>query len=285
LNNVKIVTDSSANLPHDLRQKLDITVMPLKAIFGTTEYRDEVDLTNEQFYNMLPTAKHHPTTSQPSAGEFAELYKPILEAGKEIVSLHLPSKLSGTYASACAAKVELEQQFKKALPLTIVDTPWLSMALGLVCIVAAQAAAAGKSRDQILATVNEIIPKLNLIFVLDTLEYLRRGGRIGGAQAMIGTLLNFKPLLEIKNGQVQPLERTRSRARALQRLIEIMEQRTDGKPVYAGVLHAQSKQDAAALENEVRSKFQCKELYIAEIGAVLGVHTGPNAIGLAFYKE
>lgn len=283
--NVQIVTDSSINMPQALRQELGLVVVPLKAIFGTTEYRDEIDLTNEQFYKMLPTAKEHPTTSQPSAGDFIQVYKPIIESGKEIVSLHLSSKLSGTYASACAAKTELENQFKKALPITIVDTPWISMALGLLCIAAAQAAAAGKSRDQIVDTVNALIPKLNVIFVLDTLEYLKRGGRIGGASAMLGTLLNFKPMLEIKNGVVEPLEKPRSRAKAIQRLLEIMQARVGGKPVHVSVLHAQAPGDAAALEAEIRRRFVCNEFYLAELGPVLGVHTGPNALGLVFYAD
>lgn len=282
---ISIVTDSSAHLPPVERQKHNIAVVPLKAIFGTTEYRDEIDLTNEQFYTMLPKAKEHPTTSQPSAGDFMQVYQPLLDAGKEIVSLHLPSKLSGTYASACAAKTELETQFKKALPLSIVDTPWLSMALGLLVIAAAEAAEAGKSRDEVVATINALIPKLNLIFVLDTLEYLRRGGRIGGARAMLGTLLNVKPMLEIRDGQVEPLEQPRSRAKALKRLLEIMEERTDHKPVKVSVLHAQSPANAAELEKEVKARFTCKAFYTTEIGPVIGVHSGPNAVGLAFYTD
>lgn len=282
---IEIVTDSSAHLPPEQRQKYHIHVVPLKAIFGTTEYRDEIDLTNEQFYQMLPIAKEHPTTSQPSAGDFIGVYKPLLDAGKEIVSLHLPSKLSGTYASACAAKTELEHQFKQALPLSIVDTPWLSMALGLLCIAAAQAAQAGKSRDEVIANVNALIPNLNLIFVLDTLEYLKRGGRIGGARAMLGTLLNVKPMLEIKHGQVEPLEQPRSRTKALQRLLEIAAERSGGKPIHAAVLHAQAPQDAASLEKQVQGRFECKTLYLSEIGPAIGVHSGPNAVGLAFYSD
>jgi DegV family protein with EDD domain len=282
---VKIVTDSSAHLPQDQRQKHDITVVPLKAIFGTQVYRDEIDLTNEQFYEMLPKAKEHPTTSQPSAGEFAQVYRPLLEAGKEIVSIHLSSKLSGTYASACAAKTELETHLKKAMPLTIVDTPWLSMALGMLCLAAAQAAEAGQSREEIVAAVNALIPKLNLIFVLDTLEYLKRGGRIGGAKAMLGTLLNVKPMLQIEHGQVEPLEQPRSRAKALRRLLEILEERADHKPLHVSVLHAQAADEARVLEKEIRTRFDCKEFYLTEIGSVIGVHTGPNAVGLAFYTD
>mgnify|MGYP001569780386 CR=1 FL=1 len=282
---VKIVTDSSAHLPMDERTKYDITVIPLHAIFGSDDYRDGVDLSNKQFYDMLPTAKHHPKTSQPSAGEFVQVYQPLFDAGKEIVSLHLSSKLSGTYASACAAKEQLESQFKKALPLTIVDTPWLSMALGLLCIAAAQAAQAGKSRDEIVATVNALIPKLNLIFVLDTLEYLKRGGRIGGAKALLGSMLNVKPMLQVENGLVEPLEQPRSRAKALKRLMEILEERAGGKPLHVSILHAQDPDAAAVLEKQIRSRFDCKEFYITEIGPAIGVHTGPDAVGLAFYAE
>ena len=282
---IQIVTDSSAHLPPDQRQQHDITVIPLKAIFGTTTYRDGVDLTNQQFYSMLPKAKEHPTTSQPSAGEFMEVYRPILEAGKEIVSLHLPSKLSGTYASACAAKTELEAQFRKALPITIVDTPWISMALGMLCLAAAQAAEAGKSREEVTAVVNALIPKLNLIFLLDTLEYLRRGGRIGGAKAFLGTLLNVKPLLHLENGQVEPLEQQRSRTRGLKRLLDILGERADQKPLHVSVLHAEAPQEAAALEKQIRDRFNVREFYMTEIGPVVGVHTGPCAVGIGWYTD
>ena len=282
---IQIVTDSSAHLPPDQRQAHDIAVVPLKAIFGKQVYRDEIDLTNKQFYEMLPKAKEHPTTSQPSAGEFVEVYRPLLEAGKDIVSVHLSSKLSGTYASACAAKTELETQFKKALPITIVDTPWVSLALGMLCIAAAQAAEAGKSREEVAAIVNALIPKLNLIFVLDTLEYLRRGGRIGGAKAMLGTLLNVKPLLQLEDGLVEPLEQPRSRTRALRRLLDILEERADHRPLHIGLLHAEAPQEAGALEKQIRAKFPVKEFHTAEIGPVIGVHTGPCAVGLAFYTD
>jgi DegV family protein with EDD domain len=282
---IQIVTDSTAHLSMDVRQKHNLAVIPLKSIFGTTTYRDEVDLTNEQFYKMLPHAKEHPTTSQPSAGEFEQMYKPFLDTGKEIVSLHISPKLSGTYASACAAKTELENQFKKALPISIVETPWLSMALGLLVVAAAQAAEAGQSREQVVATINALIPKLNLVFVLDTLEYLRRGGRIGGARAMVGTLLNVKPMLEIKGGQVEPLEQPRSRAKALARLMEVLEERSGGKPLHLAVLHANARAEAEQIGKQIRARYECKEFYITEIGPAIGVHSGPNALGLAFYAD
>ncbi len=282
---VKIITDSSAHLSQAAREQFDITVVPLHVFFGEKDYRDEVDLPNKQFYELLPNASDHPKTSQPSAGEFIQVYQPLIEAGREIVSVHLSAKLSGTYASACAAKEHLEGQFKKALPINVVDTLNVSMGLGLLVIAAAQAAQAGKSPQDIVATLNALIPKLNLIFVLDTLEYLKRGGRIGGARAMLGSLLNVKPMLEVVNGQVEPLEQPRSRAKALKRAVEIMAERTAGKPVHVAVLHAQAPEDAATVEQEVRSKFKCREFYLAEIGPAIGVHVGPNALGLAFYTD
>lgn len=282
---IAIVTDSTCDLPEDQRKKYGIAVVAQNVIFGTKSYHDGIDITPQQLYQMLPEAKEHPTTSQPAAGQFVEVYRPLLEAGKEIVSLHLPSKLSGTYASAVAAKTELESQFKKALPITIMDTPWISMALGMLCFAAAQAAQAGKSREEVVAAVNALIPKLDIIFVLDTLTYLRRGGRIGAASAMLGTMLNFKPMLTLREGEVKPLEKPRSRTRALERLIEILEERAGRKPLHAAVLDGDAREEAAALAREIRAKFDCKEFYSVSLGPAIGVHTGPGTLGLAFYVD
>ncbi len=282
---LSIVTDSTADLPKAERQKLDITVVPENVIFGTMTYQDEIDLTPERLYEMLPTAKTHPTTSQPSAGEFIKHYRPLLQAGKEIVSIHLSTKLSGTYASAVAAKKELEDELKKELPITILDTPWVSMALGMLCLIAAQAAQSGKSRDQVVAAVNALIPKLNIIFVLDTLEYLKRGGRIGAASAMLGSMLNFKPMLAIKDGAVHPLEKPRSKAKAVRRLMEMLEETAKGKPLHAAVLNADALDEAAAIEKEIRAQYDCREVYSVSLGPALGVHVGPGTVGLAYYTD
>ncbi len=282
---IAIVTDSTSDLPKEERQEHNITVVPENVIFGTETYQDGIDITPERFYDMLPTAKTHPTTSQPSAGEFIKHYRPLLQAGKEIVSIHLSSKLSGTYASAVAAKNDLEAELKKELPITILETPWISMALGMLCMVAAQAAQSGKSRDQVVAAVNALIPKLNIIFVLDTLEYLKRGGRIGAASAMLGTMLNFKPMLTLKDGAVHPLEKPRSRAKAVRRLMEILEERAKGKPLHLALLNANALDEAAAVEKEIRSQYDCKEFYSVALGAVIGVHTGPGTLAMAYYTD
>ncbi len=282
---IAIVTDSTSDLPEEQRSQSNITVVPENVIFGTTTYQDGIDMTPERLYDMLPTAKDHPTTSQPSAGEFINHYRPLIQAGKEIVSIHLSSKLSGTYASAVAAKKELEDEFKKQLPITILDTPWISMALGMLCLIAAQAAQSGKSRDQVVAAVNALIPKLNIIFVLDTLEYLKRGGRIGAASAMLGALLNFKPMLTLKDGAVHPLEKPRSRAKAVRRLIEMLEESAKNKPLHVAVLNANALEEAADIGKQVRAQFDCREFYSVSLGPAIGVHTGPGTIGLAYYTD
>lgn len=280
-----IVTDSTSDLPESQRSLYDITVVPENVIFGTTTYQDGIDMTPERLYDMLPTAKNHPTTSQPSAGEFIKHYRPLIQAGKEIVSIHLSTKLSGTYASAVAAKKELEDELKKELPITILDTPWVSMALGMLCMIAAQAAQAGKSRDQVVAAVNALIPKLNIIFVLDTLEYLKRGGRIGAASAMLGAMLNFKPMLTVREGAVHPLEKPRSRAKALRRLMEMLEESANGKPLHVAVLNADALGEASAIEKEIRTQYDCREVYSVPLGPAIGVHVGPGTIGLAYYTD
>ncbi len=282
---IAIVTDSTSDLPEEQRSQNNITVVAENVIFGTTTYQDGIDMTPERLYDMLPTAKDHPTTSQPSAGEFIKHYRPLIQAGKEIVSIHLSSKLSGTYASAVAAKKELEDEFKKQLPITILDTPWISMALGMLCLIAAQAAQSGKSRDQVVAAVNALIPKLNIIFVLDTLEYLKRGGRIGAASAMLGALLNFKPMLTLKDGAVHPLEKPRSRAKAVRRLIEMLEESAKNKPLHVAVLNANALEEAADIGKQVRAQFDCREFYSVSLGPAIGVHTGPGTIGLAYYTD
>lgn len=282
---IKIVTDSTASLSAAQYKQNDITVIAQKAIFGTTTYRDEIDLTNEQFYKMLTEGKVHPTTSQPSAGEFEQIYQPLLAAGHEIVSIHLSGKLSGTVASANTAKTELETQRKKSVPISIVDTGWVAGALGVVALRGAEAARAGKSREQVVAAVNAVAAKMNLILMVDTLEYLRKGGRIGGAQAMLGTMLNFKPLLEIKGGVIEPLGRERSRAKALTRMVEELEARAGTRALYVVVLHARAEAEAKELEAQVRAKFNVKEYFLSAIGPAIGVHSGPGALGLAFYTD
>jgi DegV family protein with EDD domain len=289
---IRIVTDSGAHLPPEVRRQFGIPVIPLIVLFGAKAYKDEVEVTNEQFYEMLRREKVHPTTSAPAPGDFVAIWKPLLDAGEEIVTLLIPSGLSATFSAAVNAKSQLEAEQGKPLPVTLVDSRWISMGMGFQAIAGARAACAGKTREQVAETMTALDSRLTLIFLLDTLEYLRRGGRIGNAQAFLGTMFRIKPLLQIADARVEPLERARSRKAGLNRLIELVGDppRRDSEPIGSGplhvaVLHAGAPRDAEYLENELRARFNIAELYIAHIGPVIAVHSGPQAVGLAFYRE
>lgn len=273
---IKIVTDSSAYLPADLVQQHDIRVVPLKVLFGEKAYRDEIDLSRQEFYRMLAEAETLPTTSQPSAGEFFDLYSELSKDDHEIISIHIGSKLSGTVSSAQSAKEMLPEA-----RITIIDSASTAMGLGLMVLTAARAAAEGKTTAEIVAAVEKMIRAMNVVFVVDTLEYLQKGGRIGGAAALVGTLLKVKPILCLKDGRVEPLDKVRSKRKALARLLEAVEERVGpGTPMQVAVLHAQAYDEARELEQEVRARFNCTECYFAEIGPVISTHTGPGVVGL-----
>ena len=272
---IKIVTDSSAYLPADLVQQHDIHVIHQKVLFGEQTYREEVELSHQEFYRMLAEAETLPTTSQPSAGEFLDLYSELGKDGHEILSIHISSKLSGTISSAQSAKEMLPDA-----KITIIDSASTAMGLGLMVLTAARAAAEGKTTAEIVATVEKMIPAMNVVFVVDTLEYLQKGGRIGGAAALVGTLLKVKPILCLKDGRIEPLDKVRSKRRALARLLEVVEERVGpGTPVRVAVLHAQVPDEARELEREVLARFNCTECYFAELGPAIGTHTGPGLVG------
>ncbi len=289
---IRIVTDSGAHLPFEVRKQLDIVTVPLVVMFGAKSFLDEVELTNDQFYEMLRHEKVHPTTSAPPPAAFIEAWKPILDLGDEIVTLTLPRILSATYASALAAKSQLEGEHK-SLPISIVDSQFVSMAEGFQAIVGARAACAGQTREQVAAAMKAVESRMTLVFLLDTLEYLRRGGRIGNAQAFLGTMFSVKPLLQITEGRVEPLERVRSRKAGFNRLVELVgappppvgSKFGSTGPLHLSVLHAGAPKDAEYLENEVRARYNLAEFHLANIGPVIATHSGPQAVGLAFYRE
>jgi DegV family protein with EDD domain len=278
---IKIVTDSTCDLPPEVFKQYDITVMPMRIHFGTETFLDGVNISRDEFYQRLRAAPQLPTTSQPSAGEFYEAFKPLVEAGHEVVGIYISSELSGTCASAHAACELLPEA-----PITVIDPRTTSAGLGWTVWEAARLAEAGADVAAIRARLEEMAGKLRVYFVVDTLEYLQKGGRIGGAKALLGTMLKIKPLLMLHEGRVEPLEQVRTRHKALARMIELMAQEMNGySKVHAAVLHAQVEDEAKAVAEQVQAAIPCIESFICEIGPTLGTHTGPGVIGLAAYGD
>ena len=271
---VKIVTDSTGDLPAEVVQELDITVVPLNVHFGEESFQDGVDLDSDGFFERLTTEASLPTTSQPSVGAFLETYRGLLEAGHEVVSVHISAKLSGTMNSALQAREQLDAGPR----LTVVDSQQVGLALGIVATAAAQAVKDGASYEETVELTPRVSERVRLFVLLETLEYLQRGGRIGRAQAFLGSLLHIRPILTVLEGEVHPLERVRARKRGLERLCQLAAE--CGPLQQVGICHSTTPEDALALEEQVRPTLARGRLIQARFGPVLGTHVGPGAIAV-----
>ena len=272
---VRIVTDSTADLTREQQQAAGITVVPLNVHFGDQVFRDHVDLTADEFFRRLKASAQLPRTSQPAVGVFEEAYRTLQQSGDEIVSVHLSSKVSGTYNSALMAAKGVDER-----AIEVVDSLSTSMALGFMALEGAKLAKAGKDRATIAERLRALVPKARVICVVDTLTYLERGGRIGHARALLGSLLNVKPILQLKDGEVVPIGRARGRPQALSRLVELLER--DGHVSQLAIMHGAAQTDAEQLRERVASSYPGMDIQLTEIGAVLGTHTGPGVIGFTY---
>jgi DegV family protein with EDD domain len=279
---IAIVTDSGVNVPAEVQREYDIHIVPLKVSFGDQTYRDGTEITPSRFYEMLRGASQLPTTSQPSAGDFVEIYSRLSKEADAIVSIHLSELLSGTVRSALTARESVNH-----VPIEVIDSRSASLGLGFVVVAAARAARDGASLPDVLAAAEELIPKINVMFVVDTLKYLHMGGRIGGASALLGSALKIKPLLHLSEGEVCPLERVRSKCRATERMLHIMGQKLEAEGgdgvVHAAVAHADRANEALELKEQVESRFEPAEFYLVELTPALGTHVGPGTLGLGWY--
>ncbi len=277
---IKIVTDSTAYLTEAMVRDHDLRVVPLCVHFGDQTFKEGVELSNGAFYTRLSQASVLPTTSQPSAGAFYEVFSELDQAGHEIVVITISSRLSGTWNSAMAAREMLPEA-----RISVVDSLFTSAGLHLMVEAAIEARDAGASREEIVARLEEIKGKLYLIFVVDTLEYLAKGGRIGNAKAFLGTLLKVKPILVLKDGVIEPLEQVRSKRRAQARMLELVEEKVGDKGAHAAVAlgNALVAEETQALAQEICDRLGCKMPSVSEIGPVIGTHTGPGVIGVAVY--
>lgn len=276
---IKLVTDSTADIPLETRQALGIEMVPLKVHFGEETYLDGITLDSAEFYKKLAAFPGLPTTSQPSPIDFYQLYKELAsEPGTQIISIHLSSAFSGTYQSAVLAKSMLEQE--QEVDITIIDSRTATYGIGLLVVAAAEAARAGKGRDEIVELVYRLRKETSLYFLVDTLEYLQKGGRIGKASAVLGSLLNIKPILSVDDdGEVTAVDKVRGQKRAMQRIVELLKERHQG-PVKATIAHADALERAQELRALIQEHFDLKELQFTSIGPVIGAHTGGGTLGV-----
>ncbi|MDH7487744.1 MAG: DegV family protein [Anaerolineae bacterium] len=274
-----IVTDSVATVPAELAQRYDIGIVPLEVIFGLESFHDGIDMTPAEFYRRLATDRVMPKTSAPSVGELAAAYAEAARRAEAVVAIHLAASLSATVTVAHQAAALIDT------PVHVLDCRTAAAAQGLIVLAAARAAEAGAGAGEVLATTRKVMDRVYLLVMLDTLHYLRKGGRIGGAQAWLGMALRFKPIVALANGRVVPVERPRTRPRGVARLVELMAEATKGRPVHVAVTHAEALTEAEALRDRIAAQFDCRELIITELTPVMGAHAGPGVLGIAFWAE
>ena len=274
---IRLVTDSTADIPRDQAQAAGITVVPLTVFFGDEAYLDGVDLDNASFYRKLHASKELPRTSQPSPAAFQEAYTNLIDEGADaILSVHLSSKLSGTYQSACTARDTLPASVKK-IPVEIIDSKNISIAMSRSIMRAAQEAREGLGLPEIKTHILDELARTRILAVLDTLEYVKRGGRIGGARAFLGNMLSVKPIISLKDGEVIPVEQPRTRSKAYARVAELVQEM--GKIEHVSIAES-SEGFAEQLAQYIKAVYT-SDLPIYKLGATLGTHTGPGTAAIA----
>ena len=283
---VRIVTDSTADLPPDLARAHGIAVVPLTVAFGKEVYRDRVDLQPGRFYRLLAERKEHPVSSPPPSAELAPLYRDQIGRGYDVISLHISAKLSKTYENAHAAAAEQAPDNKpRRGRLTVLDTGQVSAGLGLLALFAARMAARNEPGERIVRRLRDMAPRIHTLFVVDTLDYLARGGRIGKARALLGGLLRIKPILGVVDGEVAPVGQARGGRSAHPRILELLRDRVDPKrPLIAALCHANAPAWADRLASLLREHLKVAELIQAEVGPVVGAHVGPGVVGVAAFQ-
>ena len=275
---ITVVTDSTCYLSLEIIKEHNIFVVPLTVSFGQESYLDITGASHREFYRRLATTTTLPTTSQPSAGKFMTSYQQILAGNPaaEILVLTVSSKLSGTYQAARTGAKQCPEA-----NITVFDSLSAALGLGLMTVMAAEMAVAGQSMTEILARLAQIRRSLMIVLMVDSLDYLKRGGRIGTASAYLGTLLQTKPILAIVDGQIKPLDRVRTRSKAIDRLLAELSSGLPepNHPVQAGVMHAADSVAMEGLAAKMRDRFNITRLFTAEFGPAIGAHLGPGALG------
>jgi len=276
---IKIVTDSTADLSPELIKELGITVVPLYVCFGKDVYRDREEISEDDFYQRLLQDPTHPTTTQPTPQDFAEVYRQLSSEADGIISIHISEKLSGT----CSSALQGNKLVEKGCPIEVIDSKTTSMALGLLVTAAATIAKTGKSLPQVVEDVKQVVSNVKLLVVFDTLKYLAKGGRIGKAKSLLGSVLSIKPILTIKDGEFVPVGQVRSRSKGIERLFDFAKDTADIEDL--AVVHSTTPDEAKSLAERISSTLSLKQVRIARLGPVLGVHGGPGVLAIALRRK
>lgn len=275
---VAIVTDSTVSMPEHLVEQYAIRVAPQVVIWNEETLLDGIDISAEEFYDRLQREEHMPTTSQTTIGKFKQVFEELVEQGQPIAVITVGEKLSGTYQSAVQAKAMLPDA-----EIEVHNSDTAAMALGFQVLAAARAADEGATLAQVIEAAQATKDHTGVLLVMETLEFLHRGGRIGGAARLLGTALNLKPILEITDGQVEPVERVRTKSKAVSRMIDLLAERSEGKsPIRFGIHHAHAEDEAFQLRDRLQERFSAEEMYVTILTPSVGVHTGPGTLGVTY---
>ena len=278
---IAIVTDSTAYLPPEMVEQYAIKVVPLCLVMGDQTWLDGVEIDPPAFYQLLETSPHFPSTSQPNVATFQEVFARLGKEAEGIVGVFISDELSGTIKSAKSAAASLPD-----IPIEIVDSRGTSMMLGFPALAAARAAAEGGDLSAVAEAARALVGKSHLYFVVDTLEYLHRGGRIGSAAKFLGSALNLKPILEIEDGKVEAKLKVRTKRKALLKVFDLLQEHfQEGDRIHMAVFNVAALAEAERFRDELVTRFQPIEIMLTEVSPVIGAHAGPGAVGVAFYTE
>jgi len=276
---LRIVTDGAADLPAGWDKEFDIQIIPINIHFGEETYLQYIEIDLEEFYEKIDTGSVFPKTSQPSPHQFSEFYKKVAKEGDTILSIHVTSKLSGTYASAVSAAEDLEGKYN-IIPF---DSAAGSLGIAFMCRTARQMERAGKSLDEIIEYLEVVREKVEVILTLDTLEFARRSGRVGTLSAALASMLNVKPIAVLKNGVLNMEDKVRTRKASLERVLEKGKGAFGDQPVHLGVVHARDPESGANLLEEAKKQFNYKDAVQSDLSVSLAINLGPGTVGLVLY--
>lgn len=274
MKSIAIVTDSAASVPPELAEAAQLEIVPVGIQFDNQFHREGIDITSEEFYAKL-ASKETLTTSQPSPGDFLDVYNSLINKAKEIISIHITAKQSGTVQVAEVIKEHIP------IPITVVDSESASMGQGFIALAAAKAALRGCSREEILEIIERVKQKTTVFVAVPTLKYLARSGKVSRIQAFVASLLTMKPILGVRNGLVEAIDKRRSYSQALQRIIGLVEERFPSERLTIAVLHSNAPDKAEEFRQKIEERLRCAQVFVAEMGASLAVHGGQGMLGIA----